>query len=336
MSKLEPAEMSGDRIRSGMTAEVGPTREPAPDPDADAAVMDRLLLDTSRTFALAIPLLPQPTYGEVALGYLLFRIADTFEDASVHWSRRRRRQALADFATLLGDPDEVLAQRLAAGWASPAPSDHQGYLELLAETPRVMRCLLRLEPEAQEIIARHTARTSELMSQFVERSDDQGDLRLRDLDDLRDYCYAVAGIVGEMLTDLFVLGSPTLEASRDYLSQRAVSFGEGLQLVNILKDSAADATEGRFFLPAAVERDQVFDLARDDLRRAAEYVLEIQGKGGPDGVVAFTALPVELARASLDRVQSGGAGTKLTRPEVFAIHDRVHQAIASHQPALQV
>jgi phytoene/squalene synthetase len=32
-------------------------------------------------FALAIPLLPEPTRNRVGIAYLLFRIADTFEDA---------------------------------------------------------------------------------------------------------------------------------------------------------------------------------------------------------------------------------------------------------------
>src|SRR4051812_37988052 len=48
-------------------------------PTAD---IDRLLLRTSRTFALAIPELPEPLRREVGVAYLLFRIADTFEDAN--------------------------------------------------------------------------------------------------------------------------------------------------------------------------------------------------------------------------------------------------------------
>jgi farnesyl-diphosphate farnesyltransferase len=301
----------------------------------DLAVIDALLLDTSRTFALAIPLLPQPTYREVALGYLLFRIADTFEDAGVRWSRERRRGALADFAALLEEPDEARAADLAAAWSTPPPpSDHPGYLELLADSARVMRCFGRLAPAARRSIAHHTARTAARMSEFVRRSDDDGALRLVDLGELRDYCYAVAGIVGEMLTDLFILGTPALEGSRRYLSERAATFGEGLQLVNILKDSTSDATEGRFFLPAGVDPAGVFDLARANLRGAAEYVLEIQRQGAPDGVVAFTALPVELARASLDRVQAAGAGAKLTRPEVLAIHERVQRSISEGRAAL--
>ena len=44
------------------------------------AVLHDLLERTSRTFALAIPLLPGPLDRAVTVSYLLFRIADTFED----------------------------------------------------------------------------------------------------------------------------------------------------------------------------------------------------------------------------------------------------------------
>ena len=57
--------------------------------ERDARLQD-LLVKTSRTFALAIPQLPQPTLREVTIAYLLFRIADTFEDAGVLWDRPRR------------------------------------------------------------------------------------------------------------------------------------------------------------------------------------------------------------------------------------------------------
>ncbi len=44
--------------------------------------LEELLIKTSRTFALSIPLLPEPTRREVTVAYLLFRIADTLEDGS--------------------------------------------------------------------------------------------------------------------------------------------------------------------------------------------------------------------------------------------------------------
>jgi len=57
------------------------------------ATLDDLLEKTSRTFALSIPMLPEPTRRHVGIAYLLFRIADTFEDAA-RWPRDRRLAAL--------------------------------------------------------------------------------------------------------------------------------------------------------------------------------------------------------------------------------------------------
>src|SRR5207244_1602679 len=67
------------------------------------ANLDDLLESTSRTFALSIPLLPEPARRQVSIAYLLFRIADTFEDAEL-WSPEERRKALADFSELLAEP----------------------------------------------------------------------------------------------------------------------------------------------------------------------------------------------------------------------------------------
>lgn len=302
--------------------------------ERDVCLQD-LLVKTSRTFALAIPQLPQPTLREVTVAYLLFRIADTFEDASVLWDRPRRLAALEGFDHLLGSPAVEKARGCAREWTSEPPTDHAGYLELLEETPLVFSALLALSESARDAIVGHTRRTARLMAEFVTQSDRAGVLRLRDLDDLRAYCYAVAGIVGEMLTELFLLSGDGVAASAKFLRKRASAFGEGLQLVNILKDSVSDEVEGRNFLPSTVDREEVFALARTDLQAATEYARELQRARAPAGVVAFTALPVELAWATLDRVEELGPGTKITRTQVFALYARVHQAIKDGRPVLE-
>ena len=172
------------------------------------------------------------------------------------------------------------------------------------------------------------------MASFVERSSAGGRLELASLDDLVAYCYAVAGIVGEMLTELFLLAAPALAPAADFLRRRAARFGEGLQLVNILKDSAGDAVQGRRYLPPSVDRAQVFALARRDLETAAAYVRALQRNDAPRGTVAFTALPLLLARATLDRVEQEGPGAKLTRPEVFALVARLEAALDAGRPAV--
>jgi farnesyl-diphosphate farnesyltransferase len=138
-----------------------------------------------------------------------------------------------------------------------------------------------------------------------------------------------------MLTDLFLLERPHLDPIADYLRQRSVAFGEGLQLVNILKDSADDSVEGRNYLPYDIERQEVFGLARQDLEAATEYTLAIQQAGGPDGLVLFTGLPVALAWATLDKVEKDGPGAKIGRVEVFAINSRLKKAVADGRPVIQ-
>ncbi|HEX2225231.1 MAG TPA: squalene/phytoene synthase family protein [Thermoanaerobaculia bacterium] len=301
--------------------------------ERNRADLEQLLLNSSRTFALAIPLLPEPTRLEVTLSYLLFRIADTFEDAS-SWPRHLRIQALERFGRLLERHDPEETARVARHWAAEVPCEQPGYRELLAEVPFVLGSFFELSPAAVGLIRAHTLRTAEGMAGFVARTTDEGELRLADLAELRHYCYIVAGIVGELLTELFLLERPFLAPHGPGLRERAATFGEGLQLVNILKDSASDAVEGRRYLPDGVERSEVLALARRDLRSAAEYVAALQQAGAERGVVAFNALPVQLAFATLDRVEANGPGSKLGRSEVYAIVQRVNRALDLGEPAV--
>jgi farnesyl-diphosphate farnesyltransferase len=311
--------------------------------------IDRLLLRTSRTFALAIPLLPDPLGREVTIAYLLFRIADTFEDAT-RWPRAARIEALHAFAGLLRARDGAAsgrrpwapaapspcdeAPRLAEAWVAARPCDHDGYLDLLAETPAVLAELDAFWPSRREAIVHHTLRTVEGMADFVGSGDEHGNLRLGTLADLKRYCHVVAGIVGELLTELFLDFSPVLGAARQALWDNATRFGEALQLVNILKDSDSDARHGRVYLPPALARAEILALARDDLRAATDYVLALQSAGGPRGMVAFTALPVLLARATLDRLERFGPGSTVTRADVMDLWGRLHRDLDAGAPAL--
>jgi farnesyl-diphosphate farnesyltransferase len=295
--------------------------------------LDDLLVKTSRTFALTIPLLPEPTRREVTIAYLLFRIADTFEDAS-HWPRERRIAALERFAGLLESDGAAPAGTDAERWGAAESSSHQGYVELIAAMPAVLEAFAALSEPARRRIRRHTARTARGMAEFVARTADDGTLALRDVADLQAYCYVVAGIVGEMLTELFVLGRDQLDPIAPYLESRAARFGEALQLVNILKDSADDAREGRRYLPRRVDRALVFGLARRDLAASAEYVHALQRAAAPRGLVEFVALPLLLARATLDRVEGSGPGAKLSRPEVAAIVESMRDTLDREQPVV--
>ncbi|HKA37299.1 MAG TPA: squalene/phytoene synthase family protein [Thermoanaerobaculia bacterium] len=296
--------------------------------------LEELLEKTSRTFALSIPVLPEPTRRQVMLAYLLFRIADTFEDAS-HWPAPLRIDALNEFRDLLHDYSPEKAARLSSKWTAAGVSPHAGYRQLISETPFVLDAFFQLDPEAVASVRDHVSRSAEGMAKFVARTDG-GVLILNDMIDLRAYCYSVAGIVGEMLSELFLLKRPALLAIAPYLRERASTFGEALQLVNILKDAADDETEGRSFLPKRVPRSEVFGLAREDLAIAAEYTVALQDAGAPRGLVEFCALPVELAWATLRKVEERGPGSKVSHLELFAIRKRLERALDRNEPAVVI
>jgi farnesyl-diphosphate farnesyltransferase len=294
--------------------------------------LNALLVETSRTFALCIPLLGDSVRRQMMIAYLLFRIADTFEDAS-HWPVADRLAALDEFSALLRNPNADDARRVTQAWYAAVPSAHAGYMHLIADAPLVIAAFAALPEAVREVMRTHVIRSAHGMARYVAMTA-AGSLRLTDIDQLHDYCYQVAGIVGEMCTELFLLDAPQLRSSAPFLRARAAAFGEGLQLVNILKDHESDRAEGRIYIPEGADRAEILALARAALDSATEYTLTLQSAGAPRGTIAFNALPVALAEATLDRLETSSA-TKISRPEVFRILREVNAAVAKGEPPLK-
>ena len=307
------------------------------------ADLDQLLEGSSRTFALTIPLLPEPTRREVTVAYLLFRLADTLEDGEA-WSRLQRARGLRALEALLvraqagGEAGATAALAASVGGFTEElrrdpPTSHPGYRALNEAAPEVFAELDGLAPGAREVVLRHLLVTTRGMAEGLEQDDGAAEgrgLRLRSLGQLRRYCYLVAGVVGEMLTELFLLDAPidpkgesALAAVAVTLRAHARAFGEGLQLTNILKDQGDDAREERHFVPEAVERRSLFALARQDLEGATRYVGALLAARAPEGLVAFTALPVRLALDTLAAVEARGAGAKVTREQLAQAMEEV-------------
>jgi farnesyl-diphosphate farnesyltransferase len=291
--------------------------------------LEDLLLETSRTFALSIPLLPEPTRRATCLAYLLFRISDTFEDAST-WTREERIAALRTWCDVLRTPAmwQSEARSLSKEWLAKAPSEHEGYMRLVAAIPDVLAAVLGLGEGQRAIVVDHAIRSAEGMADVLGKAQADGWVRLSSVEELRAYCYIVAGIVGELLTSLFLNDAPRLVSEAASLRANERAFGEALQLVNILKDEHDDESEGRRFLPASIQRSEVVELAREDLRCAEIYTASLVRGGAPPGFVAFTAMPAELAQKTLDRVEEDGPGAKVPRAVVLEMMVR-YRAMAA-------
>ena len=186
-----------------------------------AVDLDDLLRRTSRTFALAIPLLDEPTRREVGLAYLLFRIADTFEDES-RWPKQLRRTCLVEMAEVLdGKRDATETTR---AWMALPPLQDADCADLVRQTADVLAALDGCGAGASAIVRKHVRRTALGMADVVESCDEHGELVVSDVATLKNYCYIVAGIVGEMLTELFVLDAPQLRSVEGDLAEVAATF----------------------------------------------------------------------------------------------------------------
>ena len=283
-----------------------------------------LLERTSRTFAVAIPCLDEPLRTDVTVAYLLFRVADIIEDGT-ELAQEEKLACLDRLHEGLRFPRSAEAS-LSLGLPRP-PTGNPDYLELLANLDLVLRAFHQRDDTVQEIITASVRASIAGMQRFIAQSPD-GMVQVSTVPDVRDYCYCVAGLVGEMLTALYVERFPTLVAYRDRLLDTARWFGEGLQLVNILKDAHDDEQDGRLFVASEALRTELFALARADLRLAEEYVQTLAAGHPPAGLLAFNRLPLRLAWRTLELVETKGPGSKVSRDEVFAI---VAEVVADSQ-----
>lgn len=285
--------------------------------------IEELLQTTSRTFALSIPLLPSPIDRKVMLAYLVFRISDTLEDAD-HLDRADRQEGLESFCRVLDGLGDEAVDEWTRHWSNLSISDNAHYNRLIEETPQVLSAVGALDVPSRDAIVHHAQRSARGMAEFLGQADQRAHLQLATLDDLRKYCYFVAGIVGELITDLFIIDQETL-ARTSQLRDHSAAFGEALQLVNILKDVTDDQQCGRAYLPEHVPIEDVFELAFDDLRHANSYVEALREMQAPPGYIAFCDAPVQLAQATLRVVQEQGPGSKVPREEMYALLQGVMQ-----------
>lgn len=283
----------------------------------------QLLERTSRTFALSIPFLPDELQRSVTIAYLLFRIADTIED-ELDADTGVRADALRLIADSFESDSSILDETLGVLRTVTEEPAHDGYASLMASAPLVLSEYQDLNPEARHHIATHLARTARGMADFLGR-----DLSEGTADDLRAYCYTVAGIVGEMLTQLFAAGDPRVAPIRDDLLADAAAFGEALQLVNIIRDANTDLSAGRRYLPRSIDRASLITMARDSLTGAARYTRSLEEAGANSGIVAFNTLNAALASRTLRAIEASGPGAKMSRSEVAGVAQRIRLRVES-------
>lgn len=211
-------------------------------------LLTHTLRSVSRSFYLTLRVLPRVIRPQVSLAYLLARIADTIADTDLI-ATTERVDVLGQWRdTISGTRSAPIDLRPFVGRETDSAEN------LLLDQANNAALLLDSMPENDAKLIRtvlDTIISGQLLDLERFQDSSKGDVTfLATESDLDDYIYRVAGCVGEFWTHICFrhLGNASAKPPESLLD-KAVQFGKGLQLVNVLRDLATDYDQGRCYLP---------------------------------------------------------------------------------------
>lgn len=250
-----------------------------------------ILKATSRTFYIPITFLEKELKTTVGMAYLCMRAIDEIEDHEDIDIEAKAQMLDQTAELLLNVPFDAEAYALViADYADILPEVSTRLAEWLALTPDGIRTKV-------------AASTSEMATGMAKWARKNWICKTKE--DLDDYTYYVAGLVGTMLSDIWLWGAD-VETDRDL----AIGYGRGLQAVNILRNQGEDAERGVSFMPEGWTRDDLFAYAEENLAKADAYNESIKKRT----ILMFCKIPLALAHKTLDAMKKGHE--KMTRQEV--------------------
>lgn len=249
-----------------------------------------ILKETSRTFFIPISLLSPGLKEAVASAYLCMRAIDEIEDHP-NLQPSVKNELLLSISQMLKKPfDEKKWNDLFEPYKGELPEVTLRLNDWIAYCPEgVLDQILDATAEMAEGMAKWALKEWKIQSE----------------NDLDEYTYYVAGLVGVMLTDIWKWYDNT-EADRDL----AIAFGRGLQSVNILRNISEDKTRGVNFFPENWKFDDMLQYAIRNLEQANRYVKGIDTKT----ILHFCQIPLTLAFGTLEALTTGKE--KLSRADV--------------------
>lgn len=284
----------------------------------------------SRSFAFCIARLRGDFKFYVGHSYLMLRVLDTVEDAP--WpSADLQKNSLREFNSFLEEPPS--AESLGR-WQSEleALSLPKGEALLIADTARLFDDFHNLlEPQVRETLKRCTLNMSRGMEYYLSMDGPQA-LRLNSISEVNRYCFFVAGVVGELLHEVFLAvrasrGEP-ISQDKERSLEGALHLGLFLQKVNILKDQQTDEREDRLLVPS---REQVLASLGENARRGFEYILNLPYEA--EDYRVFCSWSLFLGLASLPWIEESWrnqTAIKIPRWRTKLLLDEVERKINSN------
>lgn len=289
------------------------------------AVTDELgkqvLKGVSRSFYLTLRLLPKPMRGAASLGYLLARTSDTLADTAAVPLESRLRH-LEQFGRSIAE--NARAPRWPSVLLNAIPDSRER--RLLEAAGEVFSWLDSISEAEADLVREVLAIIISGQMLDLERFAGAGrthPVALADDAALDDYAWRVAGCVGAFWTKLGfrTLGGRFSRATENELLEQGIAYGKGLQLVNILRDLAADLETGRCYLPVAdpLDRADLLDCHARWLGRAEEWLGDGEKYARTLRVRrlrAATVLPALIARRTLEPLRGATWETLESRIKV--------------------
>lgn len=263
-------------------------------------LLGALLRDVSRSFYLTLRVLPAAVRPQIGLAYLLARTTDTIADTELVPVPKRLEslRLLADrIQGKTTKPLDLSSYAAAQGTGGGGSQGTEAERVLLSRVEEALSLLGQYSSGDQEQIRKVLLTiTSGQEMDLLRFGDHTEQIRaLNGDDELDDYTYRVAGCVGEFWTNVC---SAHLfpDAGMDYatLLARGIRFGQGLQLVNILRDLPNDLRQGRCYIPA---------------KRLAEHGLKAVDLLSPENQPAFQALYEQYLRKAAACLEDGWSYT---------------------------
>lgn len=267
------------------------------------------LTHVSRSFSAVILHLHPKLREAICVFYLVCRGLDTVED-DMKPKVADKVKELRVFYQHLGDPK----------WTLKGYGDVPHEIDLLERFDSVNQVFATFPASYQEVISDIAKIMGNGMADYLTK-------RVETLQEYDEYCYYVAGLVGEGLTRLFAASGLESASLWDQEGKRlSISMGLFLQKTNIIRDYLEDisAVNPRMFYPKAIWGKHVsaLELLKEPAQRPAalrvlnemvtnafahaeDVVLYLERLTEPS-IFAFCAIPQTMAFATLALCYNNG------------------------------
>jgi phytoene synthase len=220
----------------------------------------RLTREAAKNFYYGLKLLPEPKRSAMFALYAYMRHVDDIADDDDGKSIEQRKRNLDEW--------RKRTHAVLASPASAAVDSHQ------------------LWPAFADVARRYNVTANLLDDAIAGQQQDLAPEAFETFDQLHEYCYRVAGVVG--LASIRIWGY----AGGAETESMAIARGAAFQLTNILRDLREDAARGRLYLPRqelreiGISEEQIFDGRGgakfiEMMRRQIARIESIYGQSAP-------------------------------------------------------